>query len=56
MNPYGIRPLVIGKLRIHIFLLQKRTLDIVKLSYKEVENGEIVIIENNEMKSVKPTN
>ena len=55
-DPYGIRPLVIGKLK-NTFVLASETcaLDIVGADYiREVENGEIVIIENNELKSVKP--
>ena len=55
-DPYGIRPLVIGKLKnSYIFASETCALDIVGAKFiREVENGEIVIIENNEMKSVKP--
>ena len=55
-DPYGIRPLVIGKLK-DSFILASETcaLDIVGAKFlREVENGEIVIIENNEISSVKP--
>ena len=55
-DPFGIRPLVIGKLK-NSFILASETcaLDIVGASFiREVENGEIVIIENKELKSIKP--
>ena len=55
-DPFGIRPLVIGKLK-NSFILASETcaLDIVGATYlREVENGEIIIIENNELKSIKP--
>ena len=55
-DPFGIRPLVIGKLKnSYIFSSETCALDIVGASFiREVENGEIVIIENNELKSIKP--
>ena len=55
-DPFGIRPLVIGKLKnSYIFTSETCALDIVGASFiREVENGEIVIIENNEIKSIKP--
>ena len=55
-DPLGIRPLVIGKLKnSFIFASETCALDIVGASFvREVENGEIVIIENNEIKSLKP--
>ena len=55
-DPFGIRPLVIGKLK-DSFILASETcaLDIVGASYiREVENGEIIIIENNKLSSIKP--
>ncbi len=55
-DPFGIRPLVIGKLK-NSFILASETcaLDIVGATFvREVENGEIVIIENSELKSIKP--
>ncbi len=55
-DPYGIRPLVIGKLN-NSYILASETcaLDIVGATFiREVENGEIIIIENNELKSIKP--
>ncbi len=55
-DPYGIRPLVIGKLK-NSFILASETcaLDIVGATFvREVENGEIVIVENDQLKSIKP--
>ncbi len=52
----GIRPLVIGKLK-NSYILASETcaLDIVGATYvRDVENGEIVIIENDALTSVKP--
>ncbi len=55
-DPFGIRPLVIGKLKnSYIFASETCALDIVGATYiRDVENGEIVIIENDELKSIKP--
>ncbi len=55
-DPFGIRPLVIGKLdNSYIFSSETCALDIIGAQFiREVENGEIVIIENEELKSVKP--
>ena len=55
-DPLGIRPLVIGKLgNSYIFASETCALDIVGAKFlREVDNGEIVIIENNEIKSYKP--
>jgi amidophosphoribosyltransferase len=55
-DPFGIRPLVIGKLKnSYIFASETCALDIVGASFvREVENGEIVIIENQNLKSIKP--
>ena len=55
-DPYGIRPLVVGKLKdSFIFSSETCALDIVGAKFiREVENGEIIIIENKEMKSIKP--
>ena len=55
-DPFGIRPLVIGKLK-NSYVLASETcaLDIVGANFlRYVENGEIVVIENNELKSIKP--
>ena len=55
-DPYGIRPLVIGKLKnSYVFTSETCALDIIGAKFiREVENGEIVYIENNELKSLKP--
>jgi amidophosphoribosyltransferase len=55
-DPFGIRPLVIGKLNnSYIFASETCALDIVGATYvREVENGEIVIIEKKELRSIKP--
>tara|TARA_B100001093_G_scaffold514397_1_gene588328 strand:+ start:808 stop:2289 length:1482 start_codon:yes stop_codon:yes gene_type:complete len=55
-DPFGIRPLVIGKIKdSYIFASETCALDIVGATFvREVENGEIVIIENEELKSVTP--
>ena len=55
-DPFGIRPLVIGKLqKSYIFASETCALDIVGATFiREVENGEIVVIENNDLKSIKP--
>ena len=55
-DPYGIRPLVIGKLN-NSYVLASETcaLDIIGAKFiRDVENGEIVLIENDELKSIKP--
>ena len=55
-DPFGIRPLVIGRLK-DSFILASETcaLDIVGAKFiREVENGEIVIIENGKLNSLKP--
>ncbi len=55
-DPFGIRPLIIGKLK-NSYILASETcaLDIIGASFvREVENGEIIIIENHELKSIKP--
>ena len=55
-DPYGIRPLVIGKLG-NSFVLASETcaLDIIGAKFlRDVENGEIVLIENDKLTSIKP--
>ena len=55
-DPFGIRPLVIGKLK-NSYVLASETcaLDIIGAKFmREVENGEIILIENNQLKSIKP--
>ena len=55
-DPYGIRPLVIGKLgNSYVLASETCAFDIIGAKFvREVENGEIVLIENNEVKSIKP--
>ena len=55
-DPFGIRPLVIGKLKdSYILASETCALDIVGANFlREVENGEIIIIEDNKLKSLKP--
>ncbi len=55
-DPFGIRPLVIGKLKdSYIFTSETCALDIVGATFiREVENGEIVVVEKKELKSIKP--
>ena len=55
-DPYGIRPLVIGKLgSSYVLTSETCALDIIGAKFiREVENGEIVLIENNKITSVKP--
>ena len=55
-DPFGIRPLVIGKLK-NSYVLASETcaLDIIGAKFiREVENGEIVIISENGLESIKP--
>jgi amidophosphoribosyltransferase len=55
-DPYGIRPLVIGKLgNSYVLASETCAFDIIGAKFvREVENGEIILIENNELKSIKP--
>ncbi len=55
-DPHGIRPLVIGKLgNSYVLASETCAFDIIGAKFvREVENGEIVLIENNELKSIKP--
>jgi len=55
-DPYGIRPLVLGKLGdSYIFASETCALDIIGADFiREVENGEIVIINKNGIESIKP--
>ena len=55
-DPLGIRPLVIGKLK-NSYVLASETcaLDIIGARYiREVQNGEIVVIKNDNIQSIKP--
>jgi len=55
-DPFGIRPLVIGKLKTSYILTSETcALDIIGAKFvREVENGEIVIINENGIESIKP--
>ncbi|MDC0031038.1 amidophosphoribosyltransferase [Candidatus Pelagibacter sp.] len=55
-DPYGIRPLVIGKIKdSYVFTSETCALDIIGAKFvREVENGEVVYVENNKLKSIKP--
>ena len=55
-DPYGIRPLVIGKLgKSYVLASETCALDIIGAKFiRNVENGEIVLIENEKLKSIKP--
>ena len=55
-DPFGIRPLVIGKLdNSYVFASETCALDIIGAKFvRQVENGEIVIAEKGELKSIKP--
>ena len=55
-DPYGIRPLIIGKLgNSYVLASETCALDIIGAKFlREVENGEIVLIENNVLTSIKP--
>jgi amidophosphoribosyltransferase len=55
-DPYGIRPLVIGKLgNSYVLASETCALDIIGAKYvRDVENGEIVLVENDKLESIKP--
>ena len=55
-DPFGIRPLILGKLgNSYILTSETCALDIVGAEYvRDIENGEIVIVEKGELKSIKP--
>ncbi len=55
-DPFGIRPLIIGKLKdSYVLASETCALDIIGAKFlREVENGEIVMIENNQLQSIKP--
>ena len=50
-DPYGIRPLIIGKLKkSYVLASETCALDIIGAKFiREVENGEIVLIENDKL-------
>ena len=55
-DPFGIRPLVVGKLnKSYVLASETCALDIIGAKFvREVENGEIVIITENGLESIKP--
>ena len=55
-DPFGIRPLVIGKLnKSYVLASETCALDIIGAKFvREVSNGEIVIITSNGIESIKP--
>ena len=55
-DPFGIRPLVIGKLnKSYVLASETCAFDIIGAKFvREVENGEIVIISDNGLESIKP--
>ena len=55
-DPFGIRPLILGKLKnSYIFASETCALDIIGAKFiREVDNGEIIAVENNQVKSIKP--
>ncbi len=55
-DPLGIRPLVLGKLKSsYVLASESCALDIIGAKFiREIENGEIVVIENKNIQSIKP--
>jgi len=55
-DPYGIRPLVIGRVnKSYVLCSETCALDIIGAKFvREVENGEIVVIDEKGLKSIKP--
>jgi amidophosphoribosyltransferase len=55
-DPFGIRPLVLGKINnSYVFASETCALDIIGAKFvRNVENGEIIVIENNKLNSIKP--
>jgi len=55
-DPYGIRPLVLGKLdKSYVVASETCAFDIIGAKYiRDIENGEIVVITNNGLESIKP--
>ena len=55
-DPFGIRPLVLGKLNnSYVFASETCALDIIGAKFvRDVENGEIIVIEDSKQKSIKP--
>jgi amidophosphoribosyltransferase len=55
-DPYGIRPLVIGKLnKSYVLASETCALDMIEAKFvREVENGEMVVITDDGLESIKP--
>tara|TARA_Y100000590_G_scaffold117778_1_gene134757 strand:+ start:7427 stop:8860 length:1434 start_codon:yes stop_codon:yes gene_type:complete len=55
-DPFGIRPLIIGKLnKSYVLASETCALDIIGAKFiREIENGEIVVIDDNGLESIKP--
>ncbi len=55
-DPFGIRPLVLGKLnKSYVLASETCAFDIIGAKFlREIENGEIIIINKNGFKSIKP--
>lgn len=55
-DPYGFRPLVMGTLRgSHVFASETCALDLIEARYdREVEPGEIVVVADGKLSSVRP--
>ncbi len=55
-DPYGVRPLVLGRLGGgYVMASETCALDIIGATFvRDVEPGEIVVVENGEMKSLRP--
>ena len=55
-DPYGIRPLVLGDLKgAPVLASETCALDIIGAKYvRDVENGEIIVITDNKVESIKP--
>ena len=55
-DPYGIRPLVLGKLnKSYVFASETCALDIIGARFvREVDNGEVVIVTEKGLESIKP--
>ena len=47
----GIRPLVLGKFKNAFILASETCLDIIGANYREIENGEVVVIKDNKVES-----
>ena len=55
-DPFGIRPLVLGKLNnSYVFASETCALDIIGAKFvRDVENGEMIVVENGKLNSIKP--